>query len=266
MMFERFTDRARRVVVLAQEETRIAKAPTISTDFLLLALMREGEGVAAQVLVKMGVDETKLRELVAKRHEQETVEASHFSHIPFTLRSKKVLELALREALQLGHNYIGTEHILLGLVAAEADDTTGLVGPLLADLDIALPVVRKEVIAKLASYQQPERAPLARTSRIEVTQADQAITAAAKKIPESVTEILDEGCTEYVWQDKLLRYWKWVTRRAHRGPEVGNWTIYDEDTKKWTPSSSWPQTDGGWERVAPSQWSPEQEPPRPRWP
>ena len=113
-MFERFTDRARRVVVLAQEEARMLNHNYIGTEHILLGLVREGEGVAAKALEAMDISLNGVREQV-----QEIIgEGSHApsGHIPFTPRAKKVLELSLREALQLGHNYIGTEHILLGLI------------------------------------------------------------------------------------------------------------------------------------------------------
>src|SRR5581483_6879371 len=113
-MFERFTDRARRVVVLAQEEARLLNHNYIGTEHILLGLLHEGEGIAAKALVACDVDlgDARLRveEIIGHGSEPPS------SHIPFTPRAKKVLELSLREALQLGHDYIGTEHILLGLV------------------------------------------------------------------------------------------------------------------------------------------------------
>ncbi len=113
-MFERFTDRARRVVVLAQEEARMLDHNWIGTEHLLLGLIREGDGVAAKALESLGIS------LQAVRHEVEEIigrgEQVPSEVIPFTPRSKKVLELSLRESLQLGNNYIGTEHILLGLM------------------------------------------------------------------------------------------------------------------------------------------------------
>src|ERR1035438_636575 len=113
-MFERFTDRARRVVVLAQEEARMLNHNYIGTEHLLLGLIHEGEGVAAKVLESMGISLEAVRQQV-----EEIVgrgKDAPSGHIPFTPRAKKVLELSLREAQILGHNYIGTEHILLGLI------------------------------------------------------------------------------------------------------------------------------------------------------
>jgi hypothetical protein len=113
-MFERFTDRARRVVVLAQEEAKMLNHNYIGTEHILLGLIHEGEGVAAKALESLGISLDAVREqvqdIIGQGQQQPT------GHIPFTPRAKKVLELSLREALQLGHNYIGTEHILLGLI------------------------------------------------------------------------------------------------------------------------------------------------------
>jgi ATP-dependent Clp protease ATP-binding subunit ClpC len=113
-MFERFTDRARRVVVLAQEESRMLNHNYIGTEHILLGLIHEGENVAAAALESLGISleavRAKVEEIIGRG------QSPALGHIPFTPRAKKVLELALREALQLGHNYIGPEHILLGLV------------------------------------------------------------------------------------------------------------------------------------------------------
>jgi ATP-dependent Clp protease ATP-binding subunit ClpC len=113
-MFERFTDRARRVVVLAQDEARRLDHDYIGTEHLLLGLLHEGQGVAAQALDGLGVDLAEVRRRVGEIIGRGQHAPS--GHIPFTPRSKKVLELSLREALDLGHDYIGTEHILLGIV------------------------------------------------------------------------------------------------------------------------------------------------------
>jgi ATP-dependent Clp protease ATP-binding subunit ClpA len=113
-LFERFTDRARRVVVLAQEESRMLNHNYIGTEHILLGLVHEGEGIAATTLESLGISLAEVRfqveEIVGRGN------AAPSGHIPFTPRAKKVLELSLREALNLGHNYIGTEHILLGLI------------------------------------------------------------------------------------------------------------------------------------------------------
>jgi ATP-dependent Clp protease ATP-binding subunit ClpC len=113
-MFERMTDRARRVVVLAQEEARLLNHSYIGTEHILLGMLREEEGIGCQALVRHGMSlpaaRTQIVEIIGEGIESPT------GHIPFTPRAKKILEFSLREALQLGHNYIGTEHILLGMV------------------------------------------------------------------------------------------------------------------------------------------------------
>src|SRR5699024_9021350 len=113
-MFERFTDRARRVVVLAQEEARMLNHNYIGTEHILLGLIHEGEGVAAKALASLGVSREAVRSQVEEVNGRGQQAPS--GHVPSTARAKKVLELTLREALLLGHNYIGTEHILLGLI------------------------------------------------------------------------------------------------------------------------------------------------------
>ena len=112
-MFERFTDRARRVVVLAQEEARKLNHNYIGTEHLLLGLIRESEGVAAKALESLGISLDAVRQQVREIIGQGQQAPS--GHIPFAKRAKKALELSTRESMQLGHNYIGTEHILLGL-------------------------------------------------------------------------------------------------------------------------------------------------------
>ena len=146
-MFERFTDRARRVVVLAQEEARNLNHNYIGTEHILLGLIHEGEGVAAQALEAMGISLESVREHVEEIIGQGTEAPS--GHIPFTPRAKKVLEYSLREALQLGHNYIGTEHILLGLIR-EGD---GVAAQVLTNLGADLPSVCQQVIQLLNGYQ-----------------------------------------------------------------------------------------------------------------
>ncbi len=139
-MFERFTDRARRVLVLAQDEARLLNHSFIGTEHILLGLIREGEGVAAKVLEAMGVSLEAVREKVEETIGMPGTGTS--SSPPFTPRAKKVLELSLREALQLGHNYIGTEHMLLGLVR----EGEGVAAQVLTQLGAELPAVRQQVI------------------------------------------------------------------------------------------------------------------------
>jgi ATP-dependent Clp protease ATP-binding subunit ClpC len=149
-MFERFTDRARRVVVLAQEEARMLNHNYIGTEHILLGLIREGEGVAAKALESLGISLDAVREQVQEIIGQGQNAPS--GHIPFTPRAKKVLELSLREALQLGHNYIGTEHILLGLIR----EGEGVAAQVLVKLGADLNRVRQQVIQLLSGYQGKE--------------------------------------------------------------------------------------------------------------
>src|SRR6201996_649868 len=151
-MFERFTDRARRVVVLAQEEARMLNHNYIGAEHILLGLIHEGEGVAAKALESLGISLEAVRQQVEEIIGQGQQEPS--GHIPFTPRAKKVLELSLREALQLGHNYIGTEHILLGLIR-EGD---GVAAQVLVKLGADLNRVRQQVIQLLHGYQGKEPA------------------------------------------------------------------------------------------------------------
>ena len=173
-MFERFTDRARRVLVLAQEEARLLNHSFIGTEHILLGLIHEGEGVAAKALEQLGVSLEAVREKV-----EETIGLSGTAPTgspPFTPRAKKVLELSLREALQLGHNYIGTEHMLLGLVR----EGEGVAAQVLVSLGADLARVRQQVIQLLSGYQgkesvgagpdrrlpRPRRAPRCSTSSV----------------------------------------------------------------------------------------------------
>jgi ATP-dependent Clp protease ATP-binding subunit ClpC len=147
-VFERFTDRARRVVVLAQEEARLLNHNYIGTEHILLGLIHEGEGVAAKALESLGISLEAVRRQVEEIIGQGG--SSPSGHIPFTPRAKKVLELSLREALQLGHNYIGTEHILLGLIR----EGEGVAAQVLVKLGADLSRVRQQVIQLLSGYGQ----------------------------------------------------------------------------------------------------------------
>jgi ATP-dependent Clp protease ATP-binding subunit ClpC len=149
-LFERFTDRARRVLVLAQEEARLLNHSFIGTEHILLGLIHEGEGLAAKALESLGISLEAVREKV-----EETIGPAGSAPTgspPFTPRAKKVLELSLREALQLGHNYIGTEHMLLGLVR----EGEGVAAQVLQSLGADLPRVRQQVIQLLSGYQGRE--------------------------------------------------------------------------------------------------------------
>jgi ATP-dependent Clp protease ATP-binding subunit ClpC len=149
-MFEKFTDKARRVVVLAQEEAKLLNHNYIGTEHILLGLIHEGEGVAAKSLEALGINLESVREQV-----QEIIgqgQQSPTGHIPFTPRAKKVLELSLREALQLGHSYIGTEHLLLGLIR----EGEGVAAQVLTKLGADTNKVRQQVIQLLSGFQGKE--------------------------------------------------------------------------------------------------------------
>src|SRR6187399_137026 len=143
-MFERFTERARQVVVLAQEEARTLKHNYIGTEHILLGLLREEEGLAARVLESLDITVERVRAQVVRI--VGSGEEVTSGQIPFTPRAKKVLELALREALSLGHNYIGTEHILLGLVR----ENEGVAARILLDFDADAEKIRNEIIRMLS--------------------------------------------------------------------------------------------------------------------
>src|SRR5262247_1080969 len=151
-MFERFTDRARRVVVLAQEEARMLNHNYIGTEHILLGLVHEGDGVAAKALASIGISiegvRQQVEEIIGQGQQAPT------GQIPFTPRAKKVLELSLREALQLGHSYIGTEHILLGLIR----EGEGVAAQVLQKLGADLNRVRQQVIQLLSGFQGKESA------------------------------------------------------------------------------------------------------------
>ena len=158
-MFERFTDRARRVVVLAQEEARLLSHSYIGTEHILLGLIHEGEGVAAKALESLGISLEAVRSQVEEIIGQGG--SSPSGHIPFTPRAKKVLELSLREALQLGHNYIGTEHILLGLIR----EGEGVAAQVLVKLGADLSRVRQQVIQLCSRLPGSRRQHRARASQ-----------------------------------------------------------------------------------------------------
>ncbi|MCT2996338.1 ATP-dependent Clp protease ATP-binding subunit [Propionibacterium freudenreichii] len=147
-MFERFTDRARRVIVLAQDEAKMLNHNYIGTEHILLGLIHEGEGVAAKALEQMGISLEAVREQVIEIIGQGSTPPT--GHIPFTPRAKKVLEYSLREALQMNHSYIGTEHILLGLIR----EGEGVAAQVLIKLGADLNRVRTTVLQLLSGYQE----------------------------------------------------------------------------------------------------------------
>lgn len=145
-MFERYTERARHVVVLAQDEARALKHNYIGTEHLLLGLISEEEGLAARVLDSLDITLEEVRKQIARIVGQGDEDPTSGVLIPFTPRCKKVLELALREAMSLGHSYIGTEHVLLGLIR----ENEGVAARILLDFDATPEVVRNEVIRLLS--------------------------------------------------------------------------------------------------------------------
>ena len=153
-MFERFTERARRVVVLAQDEARMLDHNYIGTEHILLGLIHEGEGVAAKALESLGISLDAVRQQVEEIIGRGQQQQPPSGHIPFTPRAKKVLELSLREAQQLGHTYIGTEHILLGLIR-EGD---GVAAQVLVGLGVDLNRARQQVIRLVTGRAEPQEA------------------------------------------------------------------------------------------------------------
>jgi ATP-dependent Clp protease ATP-binding subunit ClpC len=149
-MFERMTDRGRRTIVLAQEEAKGLNHSYIGTEHLLLGLLHEGQGVAAQALGSLGVMLDAVRDQVVENVGRGQVQPQ--GHIPFTPRSKKVLELSLREALQLGHNYVGTEHILLGLIR----EGKGVAMTIIGNLGVDPTEMRKAVLGLLVNVPTAE--------------------------------------------------------------------------------------------------------------
>jgi ATP-dependent Clp protease ATP-binding subunit ClpC len=199
-MFERFTDRARRVVVLAQEEARMLNHNYIGTEHILLGLIHEGEGVAAKALESLGISLEAVRQQVEEIIGQGQQAPS--GHIPFTPRAKKVLELSLREALQLGHNYIGTEHILLGLIR----EGEGVAAQVLVRLDGDLSTVRQQVTRLL--YERGEQEP-------GTVRAVRRAGPAGRKERKLLSELL--GRVESM-ESRLSA----IERRVGTGPDVGD--------------------------------------------
>ncbi|MCL4416408.1 MAG: ATP-dependent Clp protease ATP-binding subunit [Actinobacteria bacterium] len=161
-MFERFTEKARRVVVKAQDEARLLKQNYIGTEHLLLGIIDEQDGIASKVLIEMGILLEEVR--VAVRSVITEGSSESYEHIPFTPRAKKVLELSLREALQMGHNYIGTEHILLGLLR----EGEGVAARVLNSLGITLEIVKetiKEVLRKNPVYSGADSVSTGKTAK-----------------------------------------------------------------------------------------------------
>ncbi len=224
-MFERFTDRARRVVVLAQEEARALKHNYIGTEHILLGLIHEGEGVAAKSLESLDIS------LKAARKEVEDIigkgDKAPSGHIPFTPRAKKVLELSLREALQLGHNYIGTEHVLLGLLR----EGEGIAAGVLVKMGADLAKVRQQVIQLLSGWpgnEEPSggsgsgrsRQKASATSGSGSTQSSQSGSAVLSQFGRNLTQDAREKKLDPVIgrQRETERIMQVLTRRTKNNP------------------------------------------------
>ena len=191
LVFERFTERARRVVVLAQEEARTLKHNYIGTEHILLGLLREEEGLAARVLERLDITVERVRAQVVRIADSGEEVAS--GQIPFTPRAKKVLELALREALSLGHDYIDTEHLLLGLVR----ENDGVGARILLDFNADSEKIRNELIPLLTTGEggpdSPRSLPILEIGRIEVRFSARVrrflMAAAARSLDRGDTEV-----------------------------------------------------------------------------
>src|SRR5213596_2441774 len=213
-MFERFTDRARRVVVLAQEEARMLNHNYIGTEHILLGLIHEGEGVAAKALESLGIALEGVRQQVEEIIGQGQQAPS--GHIPFTPRAKKVLELSLREALQLGHNYIGTEHILLGLIR----EGEGVAAQVLVKLGADLNRVRQQVLQLLSGSQGKEPAEGASGGRGEGTQVSSSLV--LDQFGRNLTQSAREGKLDPVIgrEKEIERVMQVLSRRTKNNPAL----------------------------------------------
>ncbi len=206
-MFERFTERARQVVVLAQEEARSLKHNYIGTEHLLLGLLREEEGVAARVLDGLEVSVEEVRAAVVRI--VGSGEESPQGQIPFTPRAKKVLELALREALSLGHNYIGTEHILLGLVREDE----GVAARILLDLDAEPEKIRNEVMRALSG-------PGRRSTQAGQSEGGKRAAKVLDQFGRNLTKLAEEGKLDPCIgrQTEIERVMQILSRRTKNNP------------------------------------------------
>jgi ATP-dependent Clp protease ATP-binding subunit ClpA len=190
-MFERFTDRARRTMVLAQEEARTGKTDAITEAHLAVALIVEHEGVAAQVFQSLGITEESARHVLTTLHEPTVAPVGH---VPFTPRTKRVLEKALRQALQLGHNYIGTEHLLLGLVRDAEDEPGGEFRALLVAHLVELVQVRRRTIELLRHVDPPPTVtPRPSVQVIQVGQFQRSCDRCRSRFSYTWTDLTDAG-------------------------------------------------------------------------
>lgn len=188
-MFERFTDRARKIVVLAQEEARMLEHNYIGSEHVLLGLLHEGEGVGPRVLVEMGVEleacRARVLEVIGQGRD------STAGHIPFTPRAKKIMELALREALQLGHSYIGTEHILLGLIREGEGLGCQVLEHLYGDR-FELPQIRQNVLAFLVGEGLIDEANQAEDGEL-LTPNEKEVLELCRDLAHAIAKAIPEG-------------------------------------------------------------------------
>jgi ATP-dependent Clp protease ATP-binding subunit ClpC len=188
-MFQRCNERARNVVVLAQDEARYFKHNYVGTEHLLLGLIREEEGIAAQALYSLSVGLEKARKQV------ETIvgygDEATGAEAPFTPRTKKVLELALKEAIQLGHSYIGTEHMLLGLVR----EREGVAARVLDDLHVDRDKVRKEVIRRLGGGRAGQAGKKSKTDNASLWFEIQSLKKEVRRLSTQVRKLREQGAS-----------------------------------------------------------------------
>jgi hypothetical protein len=212
-MFERYTDRARRAVVLAQENARLLNHHTIGVDHLFLGLLQEHDGVAGQALEALGYNLNDIRDLLTPG------ESSPAGHIPFTADAQKVLEGSLREALRLGHNYIGTEHILLGICRFESRERDNILQP---NSDIAWSRIRQKVIELLSGYHRgsdPTPAPTFTVTATAVVALDDAAA------PVNDADLLVAKLMERTLNDRII--WERVSdKRPKFRTKVYNTEIF----------------------------------------
>ena len=234
-MFDSYTDRARRVVVLAQEEARLLGHHYIGTEHLLLGMIHEGEGVAAKALAALGIELQAVRSAVLVEIVERGISPTSPggpSHLPFTPRCKKVLELALREALQLGHNYVGTEHILLGLIR----EGEGIAAAVLVKLGAELSRVRQQVITVLSGYTGPVTSTTAQTAAYTATISSfNAEMAERARLfgTEREQQMVDAPAAARSLGDFFRRVADVGLERAMSEPMTGVWLAYYSDWSSW---------------------------------
>ena len=226
-MFERFTERARQAVVLAQDEARGFRHNYIGTEHLLLGLLREEDGLAARVLESLEIDLVEVRAQVARIVGRGDEVAS--GQIPFTPRAKKVLELSLREALSLGHNYIGTEHVLLGLVR----ENEGVAARILLDLGADAEKIRDRIIQMLSRPRRAdEAAPTERTGVSSVTPSRWLYRAEPAQWRFRVEPVSTDDDSELPALLERLGTEGWQLAAALPGPDGAN-LIFQTPTEPW---------------------------------